>query len=260
MEAEKFVTNAIDVSMLPTEVREIAVAMPPCRYEVLNNEPGVSIPLGTSYLTPVRYARVGQSVIHKWQCNAEAVGLFCMTVHSCTVDDGLGHSVRLLDEAGCALDKYVLGNLQYVSDTMAQRESHVFKYADKAQVYFQCQITLSFKTNLQLPCPRPLCPEPTRGKRNAPNATEQLKLEVAGVTDVSNSFAVLELEESGIRDEANNVQLRGSSQVCLNAAALGLFVTLFGILATAIIVSSLIRTGRQSQCAECDGMKNVIAK
>lgn len=35
-----------------------------------------------------RYALVGQAVYHKWTCDTETTDTFCMTVHSCFVDDG----------------------------------------------------------------------------------------------------------------------------------------------------------------------------
>jgi hypothetical protein len=47
------------------------------------------------------------------------------------VDDGHGDRVELLDEQGCAKDKYLLQNLDYVSDLMVGKEAHVYKYADR---------------------------------------------------------------------------------------------------------------------------------
>ena len=55
------------------------------------------------------------------------VDTFCMRVHSCFVEDGKGDRVDLLDVQGCALDKYLLQNLEYPADLKALKESHVFK-------------------------------------------------------------------------------------------------------------------------------------
>ena len=58
--------------------------------------------------------------------------MFCMRVHTCKVGDGQGgQPVLILDERGCAVDRYVLRNLDYLSDLMAGQEAHVFKFADK---------------------------------------------------------------------------------------------------------------------------------
>ena len=99
-----------------------------------------------------------------------------MRVHSCTVDDGAGDRIDLIDENGfltwiltrnllcrrfiihcyspfsCALDRYLLGNLEYVTDLMAGKEAHVFKYADRANLYFDCQIMITVKEPDQV-CP-----------------------------------------------------------------------------------------------------------
>jgi hypothetical protein len=54
--------------------------------------------------------------------------------HSCIVDDGHGDRVELLDEQGCAKDKYLLQNLDYVTDLMVGKEAHVYKYADRERL------------------------------------------------------------------------------------------------------------------------------
>ncbi len=68
-----------------------------------------------------------------------------MTVYNCYVDDTSGDSIQLLDEDGCALDKYLLGNLEYPEDLVAGKEAHVFKYADRPSLYFNCQIRIEIK-------------------------------------------------------------------------------------------------------------------
>lgn len=68
-----------------------------------------------------------------------------MRVHSCTVDDSAGDNVLLIDEDGCAIDKYLLNNLEYPSDLMAMKEAHVFKYQDRPVLLFNCQIQIDVK-------------------------------------------------------------------------------------------------------------------
>ena len=67
-------------------------------------------------------------MFHKWTCDTETVDVYCMMVHSCFVDDGEGRKVQLLDERGCSRDRYLLQNLEYMSDLMAGQEAHVFKF------------------------------------------------------------------------------------------------------------------------------------
>lgn len=68
-----------------------------------------------------------------------------MTVHSCFVEDGSGTKVEILNEDGCAVDKFILNNLDYQSPLMAGKEAHAFKFADKVFVNFQCSIRLNIK-------------------------------------------------------------------------------------------------------------------
>ncbi|VDO56617.1 unnamed protein product, partial [Haemonchus placei] len=136
MEMERRLEKEILVNMPPPTLHTKQVPMPVCKYEVLDGSP-----VGK----PVYYATVGQMVYHKWTCEAEQADTFCMVVHSCFVDDGNGERVQLINEKGCALDKYLLTNLEYPEDLMAGREAHVYKYADRDNMYFDCQITLRIK-------------------------------------------------------------------------------------------------------------------
>lgn len=77
--------------MPPPLLQTQQVPMPVCRYEVLEGGPDGP---------PVLYATVGQMVYHKWTCDSEQKNQFCMIVHSCTVDDGNGDRVELIDENG----------------------------------------------------------------------------------------------------------------------------------------------------------------
>ncbi|VDK88866.1 unnamed protein product, partial [Litomosoides sigmodontis] len=108
---------------------------------------------------PIRHAMIGESVYHKWTCDSETADAFCALVHSCVVDDGKGDTVPILNGEGCALDKYLLNNLEYPADLMAGQEAHVYKYADRPELYYQCQISISIKDS-NTGCARPQCAEP----------------------------------------------------------------------------------------------------
>jgi hypothetical protein len=151
MEADKTVSTDIEVSEITTAFRTQIVPMPICRYEILDGGPSGQ---------PIKFALIGQQVYHKWTCDSETVDTFCASVYSCTVDDGNGDTLEILDSNGCALDKFLLNNLEYPTDLMAGQEAHVYKYADRSQLFYQCQIAITVKEpNGQ--CPRPQCTEPT---------------------------------------------------------------------------------------------------
>lgn len=68
-----------------------------------------------------------------------------MTVYDCKVSDGGSDVIQLIDDDGCALDRHLLSNLEYPTDLMAGVEAHVFKYADRSNLYFNCQINIVVK-------------------------------------------------------------------------------------------------------------------
>jgi hypothetical protein len=193
MEADKTVSTGLEVSGITTGFQTQLVPMPVCRYEILSAATGGQ---------PVAFAIIGQPVFHKWTCDTDTVDTFCMTVHSCFVDDGQGDRLDLINEAGCALDKYLMGNLEYPTDLMGVKEVHVFKYADRPALQFQCQITILIKEpNAQ--CIRPQCPEPGgRGDGSAAAAPAgrkrravEMEDSAAGTMDVTQSFTTLDIED-----------------------------------------------------------------
>ncbi|KAK0397708.1 hypothetical protein QR680_002231 [Steinernema hermaphroditum] len=184
MEMEKIIEKEIQVKMPPPMLQTQQVPMPVCRYEVLDGSPEGP---------RVFYATIGQMVYHKWTCDTETENQFCMVVHSCTVDDGNGDRVELIDSKGCAKDKYLLQNLDYVSDLMVGKEAHVYKYADRQSMFFDCEITLTIKEPSQQYCDVPMCPDPPRRRRSV-NETRLLS-NVSNVTSEERKEITVELEK-----------------------------------------------------------------
>lgn len=130
MEAEKTVSQELEVSDITTAFQSQVVPMPVCRYDILEGGPTGQ---------PVKFAVIGQMVFHKWTCDTETTDIFCMLVHSCSVDDGAGNTANLLNENGCGLDRHLLQNLEYTTDLMA------------GNLIFLIRIILIFRKNLVHP-------------------------------------------------------------------------------------------------------------
>lgn len=93
MQAEKTVTFPISVS--PNKLQSITVfgEMPRCRYEVVD-------PITQNSVSVVS---VGNKLLHRWICDSSAPNLWCMTVHSCFVEDGSGTEYVILNDEGLEL-------------------------------------------------------------------------------------------------------------------------------------------------------------
>ncbi|KAI1708728.1 zona pellucida-like domain-containing protein [Ditylenchus destructor] len=126
--------QSIRVGDLTTQNIEGNEPAPTCTYQVLS---------GGINGQPVRFANIGDELVHKWSCDTADMG---MLVHSCYVRDGVGSEFALLDERGCVTDTTLLQPLQYSSDlNMSYTPINAFKFADQMIVYFTCQITLCQK-------------------------------------------------------------------------------------------------------------------
>lgn len=138
MEADKHVTVPLSVSMITTQFREKMYEMPVCSYTLRKGSPEGEI---------VKFATLGESVYHRWECvEKNNQDTFGMLVHSCYVDNGHGDVVEILTEKGCGVDAVLLSTPDYSpSLRLAYKPYHVFKYADRPVLQFQCQVTLCVK-------------------------------------------------------------------------------------------------------------------
>ncbi|EFO18585.1 cuticlin 1 [Loa loa] len=259
MEADKTVSSQIEVSEITTAFQTQLIPMPICRYELLDGGPTGQ---------PIQFATVGQPIYHKWTCDSETVDTFCTLVHSCFVDDGNGDTVQILNDEGCALDKYLLNNLEYPTDLMAGQEAHVYKYADRSQLFYQCQITITIKEP-NADCERPKCPEPvgfgaikqsSRTSRATLNASETsashmrlLKKRAANydnTVDVRTDINTLDiidestilLEDLRYRTRLHEYDDRDRDVVCMSPATFYLLIAVSAlIMATFIVYVSHLR-------------------
>uniref|UniRef100_A0A914WFR1 ZP domain-containing protein n=1 Tax=Plectus sambesii TaxID=2011161 RepID=A0A914WFR1_9BILA len=136
MESDKTVTSQIDVSMPQTTEITAMASMPQCEYSIRRESPeGPAI----------RYAKVGDAVYHRWECKSQLPEMFGMLVHDCVVSDGQGQQENVIDAKGCSLDAFVVPNLSYEASLLAYVEAHVFKFADRAILDFQCAMTICVK-------------------------------------------------------------------------------------------------------------------
>ena len=153
MQADKTVTYPITVSMASLQPFTELAEMPRCRYEVVD-------PFSKE---PLSVVSVGSKLLHRWVCDSSAPDLWCMTVHSCFIEDGSGTEFMILTDEGCAIDRFLLDNLEYGPRALeAQKEAHAIKFADKVVVNFQCSIRLDIKDG---ECPIPKCPDLKGQKR-----------------------------------------------------------------------------------------------
>ena len=99
-------------SQLPTTVLSAAPQMPVCTYTIRKDEIDGAV---------LRYARVGEQVVHRWECQSDSYG---MLVHSCFVEDGQGQRMDVVDARGCHVDEYIFNDPTYIEAlTMAYREA-----------------------------------------------------------------------------------------------------------------------------------------
>ncbi|CAI4233220.1 unnamed protein product [Auanema sp. JU1783] len=217
-ESTRYLQREIKVNMKPAVLQTKMVDMPTCKYEVLDGSP---------FGPPVYYAKVGQPVYHKWSCESAVNNTYCMRVHSCYAENGNRERVPLLNQQGCALDKYLLTNLEYPDDLLAGREAHVYKYADQDHILFDCQITLTIKSLYAEFCEIPTCPDPPRRKRDQTIGLQQISIERNEKDKIDNQTATY-IDENNTELE-NNICFRHSELVMVISTSCFLVLMAMGL-------------------------------
>ncbi|KAK5976914.1 ZP domain-containing protein [Trichostrongylus colubriformis] len=136
LESVKSLGTEYDVGQLQTETVDQDFQLPDCIYQLHDGLTG----------PPVQFAQVGQRVTHRWSCEDGSKHIYGLLIHSCVADDGQDNKFELVDDRGCSTDTYLLPQIRYDPKSLsAFTDAHVFKYADKVQLYFTCTVQLCYK-------------------------------------------------------------------------------------------------------------------
>ncbi|EYC33986.1 hypothetical protein Y032_0001g189 [Ancylostoma ceylanicum] len=82
-----------------------------------------------------RMGSVGDKIYHVWQCDSLATGFL---VHSCSVGDGRGERVDLIDVDGCAIDPAIQPDVFYEDSNRAVVEVSGYKFSDANVLNYEC--------------------------------------------------------------------------------------------------------------------------
>ncbi|CAP26993.2 Protein CBG06722 [Caenorhabditis briggsae] len=148
-ESHTTVGDNIEVAEISTARVNETLTLPDCTYQILDGGP---------FGEPVHFGLIGRQVYHQWKCESSDDDSFCMVVHTCSADDGKGDRAFLIDSNGCAIDKFLLSDLEYPENLLAGQEAHVYKFADRDTLFFQCQISITVREP-GVECVRPICSE-----------------------------------------------------------------------------------------------------
>ncbi|RCN33215.1 zona pellucida-like domain protein [Ancylostoma caninum] len=127
-------------SQPPSPLASDPIPLPSCQYKVEMAGNSSSHDVSPAIVT------IGDSVVHVWTCGEPVhTHIYCMQVHSCVADDGGREKVTVVDADGCSSDSELLSALTYPTPLRAFARSRVFKFADKSDINFACQIRLMMK-------------------------------------------------------------------------------------------------------------------
>ncbi|TMS34527.1 hypothetical protein L596_002100 [Steinernema carpocapsae] len=210
LEESRIVKWDLPVGPLPTTEMMVKPIMPDCNYVVRKENSDNKI------------AALGEPLYHEWSCHGPAQQLYCMQVHTCTVDNGENSMHQIIDAHGCSLDDYLISDVRYTGDLTAATSSNAFKFADSSHLYFSCQVQISLKEDHNGTCPRRTCDSRlVRSKRSLRS----------DATVVSSSVLILDVEDTQ--------KLPISVPAC--SSNFGIFVSVFVVVvAQSVIIVYLI--------------------
>ncbi|EJW72929.1 hypothetical protein WUBG_16165 [Wuchereria bancrofti] len=128
--------------MIATTEMEARHPIPGCSYSIHASSID-DIEAGKPAGPRIKYARIGDRVLHQWHCDDQMYGIL---ISNCYVTDGFGKRSEVIDSNGCSIDPILITGIRYSPDLQrAYGESMVFKFADRPGVWFFCQIQMCMK-------------------------------------------------------------------------------------------------------------------
>ncbi|KRX58188.1 Cuticlin-1 [Trichinella sp. T9] len=170
METDKTVSSLLSVNLPTTTELRAQAPMPSCEYTIRRGSPDGPL---------VRFAKIA---------------LFGMLVHSCYVDDGRDQRVLVVDEKGCSLDPFLIGDLSYIDSMTAFVPANVFKFADRTALDFQCAISICIFASGSCDGVTP------------PNCEKRIK-RYAKIEPVNNSFLVENIADNELDISAQEIHV-----------------------------------------------------
>uniref|UniRef100_A0A0N4ZMZ9 ZP domain-containing protein n=1 Tax=Parastrongyloides trichosuri TaxID=131310 RepID=A0A0N4ZMZ9_PARTI len=149
-QADTEVRSGVEVDSLQIEnLEQASTHIPNCAYSVrMNSVDG----------QPVKFVRIGEQLVHRWECDNPDYGIL---IKNCFVSDGGTTAVQVVDGRGCPIFSPVIqGQITYSDNLkLAFVPVWAYKFPDRSQVYFKCQIQVcNIKENECLGVTPPNCP------------------------------------------------------------------------------------------------------
>ncbi|GMS84389.1 hypothetical protein PENTCL1PPCAC_6564 [Pristionchus entomophagus] len=158
-ESNRIISTEMDVKMSQSENISRTVTPTSCEYKIINADGRV----GTN-------VRVGDEIRHEWSCQSSYPDVYSLLVHSCTVSDGRGDRMEMIDERGCSTDPSLFSTPSYSSTSLsASLLSSVFKFPDRTSMDIQCSISLC--TRIGEECGRITPPHCSLSSKRLPRST-----------------------------------------------------------------------------------------
>ncbi|KJH41830.1 hypothetical protein DICVIV_12192 [Dictyocaulus viviparus] len=172
---------------------------PSCTYTIHSeNVDGPILMLGT----------VGEKIYHVWKCDSSVTGFL---VHSCSVSDGLGEKIDLIDVDGCSVDPSIQPDVLYMDSNRAVVEVFGYKFSDATVLNYECVLRICRSIT---ECENAIPPKCDRDKLENTIANDGIRtkrsiaqegVSIPGVIEVATTLTMEEKMDTNTVTSQNNI-------------------------------------------------------